>query len=171
MDILLISVGLGCVVVGIAGSALRALNVEIPVLGAAAPNILLLELGITIAAVGFYLHYHHPPGAPAEITLTADGIASYSSPCPVRIVVTGSMTIGTGEGDVSYHAVLVSPYGARINGRPLKAHFPGPGTQEISDTLSLVASTTPSNLTFYFQTDSPARQASNKQPFTVECTA
>jgi hypothetical protein len=170
MDILLISVGLACLVVGVAGSVFRALNVEIPVLRAAAPNILLLELGITIAAVGFYLHYHHPPGASAGITVTADSIASYSSPCPVRIVVTGSVTISTGKGDVNYHAVLVSPDGVRINGRPLTAHFPDPGTQEISDTLNLVASTTPSNFTFYFQTDTPAREASNKQPFTVQCT-
>jgi hypothetical protein len=48
IDILLISVGLAFLVVGVAGSLLRWLDVDVPVLRKAAPNILLLEVGIVI---------------------------------------------------------------------------------------------------------------------------
>jgi hypothetical protein len=170
IDILLISVGLAFLVVGVAGSLLRWLDVDVPILRKAAPNILLLEVGIVITAVGFYLHYHSPPGAPAGITVTADPVAPYSGPCPARVVVTGSIEMSTGGKDVNYHAVVIPSYGAQINGRPLNAHFARSGTQQVSDTLHLVVGTEPSTFTFYFQTDTPVRQASNRQHFTVECT-
>lgn len=170
MGIPLISVGLFFVFVGIMSGSLQALNVELPVLRTTAHSIVLFEVGVTIAIIGFYVHYHDPPGPPAEITVTADSVTSYSGRCPADIIVTGSITVGTGKGDVGYHAALVTPYGAQINGRPLNVYFSAPGTQKISDTLHLVSSATPGKLTFFFQTQSPTRQASNKQALTVECT-
>jgi len=168
MDILLISTGLVCFLAGLVG-ALKVFGVKLPVLRTVAQNILLLILGMTLVAVGFYVRYYHPPGAPAGITVTADSIAPYVGPCPVEIAVTGSIAINEGKGDVGYHAVLVSPYGAHINGRPLNAYFWSPGTQKISYTFKLVSRATPGNFMFYFQTDSPTRHASNEQSFTVEC--
>jgi hypothetical protein len=168
MDILLISAGLVCFLVGLAGTV-KVFGVKLPVFRTVAQNILLLTLGLTLVVVGFYVRYYHPPGATAGITVTADSIAPYVGPCPVKVAVTGSISIGEGKGDVGYHAVLVSPYGAHINGRPLNAYFWSPGTQNISYTFNLVSSATPGNFMFYFQTDSPTRHASNEQSFTLEC--
>ena len=168
MDILLISAGLVCFLVGLAGT-LKLFGVELPVFRTVAQNILFLTLGMALVVVGFYVRYYHPPGALAEITVTADNIAPYVGPCPVEVAVTGSISISEGKGDVGYHAVLVSPYGAHINGRPLNAYFWSPGAQKISYTFNLVSSATPGNFMFYFQTDSPTRHASNEQSFTLEC--
>ena len=137
MDILLISVGLVCILASIVGGGLKALNIEIPALRTTAQSILFLGLGLTLMIVGFYVHYQHPPGDPAGITATTDRIDPYLGPCPGSIVVTGSMAISEGKGEVNYHSVFITPEGQYVNGTPLTVFFPGPGTQKISDTLNL----------------------------------
>jgi hypothetical protein len=167
MDILLIGIGITCVLAAIAGGGLKAANIEVPALHRPIQYILFCLIGIALFGLGMYFHLQQPAGRPAGISVVIDPIGDrFARRCPANLRATGSITIAEGRGPVIFHMVFDRSGGGTIEGTKITAHFPGPGTRQITETFFAQG---PDAGNLYFRVDDPEQVESAPAPFSITC--